>query len=141
MKKKSKKNLHADYQSASFKKFVSDYKEGMFQDMSRDGAYIMPHFKETWDYIEECLEEDDRYINLLIPFMTFYLNLILLEEDKEERKKHIWGVWYYLKLDEPLFKYRFKEESEKLVQHVDRLVLKMIRDEYPAFLKWLHYYK
>ena len=141
MKKKTKKNLHVDYRSESFKKFVSDYKEGMFQDMSRDGAYIMPHFKETWDYIEECLEEDDRYINLLIPFMTFYLNLILLDDDKEERKKHIWGVWYYLKLDEPLFNYRFKEESEKLVQHVDSLVLKMIRDEYPDFLKWLHYYK
>ena len=141
MKKKTKKNLHVDYQSESFKKFVSDYKEGMFQDMSRDGAYIMPHFKKIWDYIEEELEEDDRYINLLIPFMTFYLNLMLMDEDKEERKKHIWGVWYYLKLDEPLFNYRFKEESEKLVQRVDSLVLKMIRDEYPDFLKWLHYYK
>ena len=141
MKKKSKKNLHADYQSVSFKQFVSDYKECMFRDMSRDGAYVMPHFKDTWDYLEENLEVDDRYINLLIPYMFFYLNLILLDDDKEERKKEIWGVWYYLKLDEPLFKYRFKEESEKLVQYVDSLVLEMIKDEYPAYIKWLHYYK
>lgn len=141
MKKKTKKNLRTDYQSVSFKQFVADYKESMFRDMARDGADMIPSFKETWDYIEENMEENDRFINVLIPFMFFYLNLILLEDNKEERKKHIWGIWYYLKLDEPLFKYRFKEESEKLVQYVDRLVLKMIKEEYPAFLKWLHYYK
>ena len=88
MKKKAKKNLRTDYQSVSFKQFVADYKESMFRDMARDGADMIPSFKETWDYIEENMEENDRFINVLIPFMFFTLFLIVLQQDKVQVEKH-----------------------------------------------------
>ena len=137
MKKKAKKNLRTDYQSVSFKQFVADYKESMFRDMARDGADMIPSFKETWDYIEENMEENDRFINVLIPFMFFYLNLILLEDNKEERKKHIWGIWYYLKLDEPLLICHFQKESEQLILEVEQQIHQILEGDYPEFLEVL----
>ena len=136
MKKKTKKNLHVDTPTVSFKDYVNGSKEFEFIKMAKNGAKTLPFFKETWDFIERNLENDDRYINVLIPFMTFYLHTAMLEEDKELREKYIWGIWYYLKLDEPMLICHFQKESEKLLQEVDQQILQIVKYDYPDFLKY-----
>ena len=136
MKKKTKKNQTPDCQTMSFSEYLKFSKEYEFIKMAKDGAKTLPFFKETWDFIEKNLEEDDRYINVLIPFMTFYLHTAMLEEDKELREKYIWGIWYYLKLDEPMLICHFQKESEKLLEEVDQQILQIVKDDYPDFLKY-----
>ena len=68
--------------------------------------------------------------------MTFYLHTAMLEENKELREKYIWGIWYYLKLDEPMLICHFQKESEKLLQEVDQQILQIVKDDYPDFLKY-----
>ena len=136
MKKKTKKNQTPDCQTMSFGEYLKFSKEYEFIKMAKDGAKTLPFFKETWDFIEKNLEEDDRYINVLIPFMTFYLHTAMLEEDKELREKYIWGIWYYLKLDEPMLICHFQKESEKLLEEVDQQILQIVKDDYPDFLKY-----
>ena len=136
MKKKNKKNQTTDCLTVSFSDYLKFSKEYEFIKMTKKGAKTLPFFKETWDFIEKNLEEDDRYINALIPFMSFYLNVAMLEEDKELREKHIWGIWYYLKLDEPMLVCHFQKESEELRQEVDRQLLQILKKDYPDFLKY-----
>ena len=136
MKKKNKKIQTTDCPTVSFSDYLKFSKEYEFIKMTKKGAKTLPFFKETWDFIEKNLEEDDRYINALIPFMSFYLNVAMLEEDKELREKHIWGIWYYLKLDEPMLVCHFQKESEELRQEVDRQLLQILKKDYPDFLKY-----
>ena len=136
MKKKTKKNQTTDCPTVSFSDYLKFSKEYEFIKMTKKGAKTLPFFKETWDFIEKNLEEDDRYINALIPFMSFYLNVAMLEEDKELREKFIWGIWYYLKLDEPMLICHFQKESEKLLQEVDQQILQIVKYDYPDFLKY-----
>ena len=136
MKKKNKKIQTTDCPTVSFSDYVKFSKEYEFIKMTKKGAKTLPFFKETWDFIEKNLEEDDRYINALIPFMSFYLNVAMLEEDKELREKHIWGIWYYLKLDEPMLICHFQKESQELLQEVDRQLIQILKDDYPDFLKY-----
>ena len=136
MKKKTKKNQTTDCLTVSFSEYVKYSKDYEFIKMAKKGADTLPFFKETWDFIEKNLEKDDRYINALIPFMSFYLNVAMLEEDKELREKHIWGIWYYLKLDEPMLICHFQKESQELLQEVDRQLIQILKDDYPDFLKY-----
>ena len=136
MKKKNKKIQTAVCPTVSFSEYVKYSKDYEFIKMAKKGADTLPFFKESWGFIEKNLEEDDRYINVLIPFMTFYLHTAILEEDKELREKHIWGIWYYLKLDEPMLVCRFQKESEELLQEVDHQLLQILKDDYPDFLKY-----
>lgn len=136
MKKKNKKIQTTDCPTVSFSDYLKFSKEYEFIKMTKKGAKTLPFFKETWDFIEKNLEEDDRYINALIPFMSFYLNVAMLEEDKELREKYIWGIWYYLKLDEPMLVCHFQKESEELIQKVDQQLLQILKDDYPDFLKY-----
>ena len=136
MKKKNKKIQTTDCPTVSFSDYLKFSKEYEFIKMTKKGAKTLPFFKETWDFIEKNLEKDDRYINALIPFMSFYLNVAMLEEDKELREKHIWGIWYYLKLDEPMLVCHFQKESEELRQEVDRQLLQILKKDYPDFLKY-----
>ena len=136
MKKKTKKNQTAVCPTVSFSDYVKFSKEYEFIKMTKKGAKTLPFFKETWDFIEKNMEKDDRYINVLIPFMTFYLHTAILEEDKELREKHIWGIWYYLKLDEPMLVCRFQKESEELLREVDQQLLQILKEDYPDFLKY-----
>ena len=136
MKKKNKKNQTTDCLTVSFSEYVKYSKDYEFIKMVKKGADTLPFFKETWDFIEKNLEEDDRYINALIPFMSFYLNVAMLEGDKELREKFIWGIWYYLKLDEPLLICHFQKESEKLLHEVDLQIYQILCDDYSDFLKY-----
>ena len=136
MKKKNKKNQTTDCLTVSFSEYVKYSKDYEFIKMVKKGAKTLPFFKETWDFIEKNLEEDDRYINVLIPFMTFYLHTAMLEEDKALREKYIWGIWYYLKLDEPMLICHFQKESQELLQEVDRQLIQILKDDYPDFLKY-----
>ena len=136
MKKKNKKIQTTDCPTVSFSDYLKFSKEYEFIKMTKKGAKTLPFFKETWDFIEKNLEEDDRYINALIPFMSFYLNVAMLEEDKELREKFIWGIWYYLKLDEPLLICHFQKESEKLLHEVDLQIYQILCDDYSDFLKY-----
>ena len=136
MKKKNKKIQTTDCPTVSFSDYLKFSKEYEFIKMTKKGAKTLPFFKETWDFIEKNLEKDDRYINALIPFMSFYLNVAMLEEDKELREKYIWGIWYYLKLDEPMLVCHFQKESEKLLQEVDQQILQIVKYDYPDFLKY-----
>ena len=95
MKKKTKKNQTTDCLTVPFSNYLKFSKEYEFIKMAKNGADTLPFFKETWDFIEKNLENDDRYINVLIPFMTTYLHLAMLEEDKKLREKYIWSIWYY----------------------------------------------
>ncbi len=141
MKRKTKKNLRVDYSSKDFQDFVTESKNQLFIEMANYGTQTLPSFKKTWHMIEEGLEEDDRYINVLVSFISFSLSVVLLNNNKKQRDKYIWSLWYYLKLDEPLLKSRFKAESEKLVQEIDSMILQILKDEYPIYLKWLHEHK
>ena len=136
MMKKNKKIQTTDCPTVSFSDYLKFSKEYKFIKMAKKGADTLPFFKESWDFIEKNLEKDDRYINALIPFMSFYLNVAMLEEDKELREKHIWGIWYYLKLDEPMLVCHFQKESEELRQEVDRQLLQILKKDYPDFLKY-----
>ena len=136
MKKKTKKNQTPDCQTMSFGEYLKFSKEYEFIKMAKDGAKTLPFFKETWDFIEKNLENDDRYINVLIPFMTTYLHIAMLEENKKLREKYIWSIWYYLKLDEPMLICHFQKESEKLLQEVDQQILQIVKYDYPDFLKY-----
>ena len=136
MKKKNKKNQTTDCLTVSFSEYVKYSKDYKFIKMAKKGADTLPFFKESWDFIEKNLEKDDRYINALIPFMSFYLNVAMLEEDKELREKFIWGIWYYLKLDEPLLICHFQKESEKLLHEVDLQIYQILCDDYSDFLKY-----
>ena len=135
MKKKNKKNQTTDCLTVSFSEYVKYSKDYELIKMAKKGADTLPFFKETWDFIEKNLEEDDRYINVLIPFMTFYLHTAILEEDKELREKHIWGIWYYLKLDEPLLICHFQKESEQLILEVEQQIHQILEGDYPEFLE------
>lgn len=135
MKKKNKKIQTAVCPTVSFSDYVKFSKEYEFIKMTKKGAKTLPFFKETWDFIEKNMEKDDRYINVLIPFMTFYLHIAILEEDKELREKFIWGIWYYLKFDESMLICHFLEESEKLIQEVDQQIIQILRDDYSEFLE------
>ena len=135
MKKKNKKIQTTDCPTVSFSDYLKFSKEYKFIKMAKKGADTLPFFKETWDFIEKNLEEDDRYINALIPFMSFYLNVAMLEGDKELREKFIWGIWYYLKLDEPLLICHFQKESEKLLHELDLQIYQILCDDYSDFLK------
>ncbi len=135
MKKKTKKNQTTVCPSVSFSHYLKYSKQYEFIKMAKNGAETLPYFKEIWDFIEESLEDDDRYINALIPFMNFCLQIALLENNKELREKYIWGIWYYLKLDEPILICHFKKESERLVQEVDQQILQIVKNDYAAFLK------
>ncbi len=135
MKKKTKKNQTTDCSSVSFSHYFEYSKKYEFIKMAKNGAETLPFFKETWDFIEESLEDDDRFISVLIPFMTFYLHIALLESNKELREKYIWGIWYYLKLDEPMLISHFQKESEKLVQEVEQQILQILKNDYSDFLK------
>ena len=137
MKKKTKKNLHVDTPTVSFKDYVNGSKEFEFIKMAKNGADTLPFFKETWDFIEKNLENDDRYINVLIPFMTTYLHIAMLEEDKKLREKYIWSIWYYLKLDEPLLICHFQKESEQLILEVEQQIHQILEGDYPEFLEEL----
>ena len=137
MKKKTKKNLHVDTPTVSFKDYVNGSKEFEFIKMAKKGADTLPFFKETWDFIEKNLENDDRYINVLIPFMTTYLHIAMLEEDKKLREKYIWSIWYYLKLDEPLLICHFQKESEQLILEVEQQIHQILEGDYPEFLEEL----
>ena len=137
MKKKTKKNLHVDTPTVSFKDYVNGSKEFEFIKMAKNGAKTLPFFKETWDFIERNLENDDRYINVLIPFMTTYLHIAMLEKDKKLREKYIWSIWYYLKLDEPLLICHFQKESEQLILEVEQQIHQILEGDYPEFLEEL----
>ena len=135
MKKKTKKNQTPDCQTMSFGEYLKFSKEYEFIKMAKDGAKTLPFFKETWDFIEKNLENDDRYINVLIPFMTTYLHIAMLEEDKKLREKYIWSIWYYLKLDEPLLICHFQKESEQLILEVEQQIHQILEGDYPEFLE------
>ena len=135
-KKKTKKNQTTDGLTVPFSNYLKFSKEYEFIKMTKNGADTLPFFKETWDFIEKNLENDDRYINVLIPFMTTYLHIAMLEEDKKLREKYIWSIWYYLKLDEPMLVCHFQKESEELRQEVDRQLLQILKKDYPDFLKY-----
>ena len=137
MKKKNKKIQTTDCPTVSFSDYLKFSKEYEFIKMTKKGAKTLPFFKETWDCIEKNLEEDDKYINALIPFMSFYLNVAMLEEDKELREKYIWGIWYYLKLDEPLLICHFQKESEQLILEVEQQIHQILEGDYPEFLEEL----
>lgn len=136
MKKKTRKNQRTDRPYVSFSDYLKHSKKFEFIKMAKNGAETLPFFKDTWSFIEKNLDENDSYINALIPFMTFYLHIAMLEENKELREKYIWGIWYYLKLDEPLLISRFQKESEKLVQEVDQQILQILKNDYHGFLEW-----
>ena len=137
MKKKTKKNQTTDCLTVPFSNYLKFSKEYEFIKMAKNGADTLPFFKETWDFIEKNLENDDRYINVLIPFMTTYLHIAMLEKDKKLREKYIWSIWYYLKLDEPMLVCHFQKESEELIQKVDQQHLQILKDDYPEFLEEL----
>ena len=135
MKKKTKKNLHVDTPTVSFKDYVNGSKEFEFIKMAKNGAKTLPFFKETWDFIERNLENDDRYINVFIPFMSYNLHLAMLEDDKKLREKYIWSIWYYLKLDEPLLICHFQKESEQLILEADQQIHQILEGDYSEFLE------
>ena len=135
MKKKTKKNQTTDCLTVSFSEYVKYSKDYELIKMAKKGADTLPFFKETWDFIEKNLENDDRYINVLIPFMTTYLHIAMLEEDKKLREKYIWSIWYYLKLDEPLLICHFQKESEQLILEVEQQIHQILEGDYPEFLE------
>jgi hypothetical protein len=137
MKKKTKKNQTTDCLTVPFSNYLKFSKEYEFIKMAKNGADTLPFFKETWDFIEKNLENDDRYINVLIPFMTTYLHIAMLEEDKKLREKYIWSIWYYLKLDEPLLICHFQKESEQLILEVEQQIHQILEGDYPEFLEVL----
>ena len=137
MKKKTKKNQTTDCLTVPFSNYLKFSKEYEFIKMAKNGADTLPFFKETWDFIERNLENDDRYINVLIPFMSYNLHLAMLEEDKKLREKYIWSIWYYLKLDEPLLICHFQKESEQLILEVEQQIHQILEGDYPEFLEEL----
>ena len=59
MKKKNKKIQTAVCPTVSFSEYVKYSKDYELIKMAKKGADTLPFFKETWDFIEKNLEEDD----------------------------------------------------------------------------------
>ena len=130
MKNKEKKRKSKANHSKRFVAFVNDYKRAMFEKLDKEGTDTLPYFKELWVIAEDGLEEDDEHIYTLVPLYLTYYNMIRLTVSRKKQEAYLWGLWYHLQLDYPLFDEQFRDQTKHMADLIEMNINSIIRKEY-----------
>lgn len=110
----------------AFDKYLNTYLVNTYKGMdSGRRKYIAIPFH---DEFEEKFEDDDRYINVLIPLYTAFLNDALYTDNSEEKKMKLLSLWYHVQMDVVPFKMTFPDETEDFMYKLNLAVITSVWD-------------
>lgn len=96
--------------------------------------------KLPWDGNEEFdknlyaqkkkFQADDRYVNVLIPLYTAFLNDALYSKTKDERNQKLLSLWYHVQSDVVPFNMTFPEETEDFMLTLNVAVVNLVWEKF-----------
>lgn len=111
-----------------FDKYLDTYLKNAFKGVENGTRkYIpIPYLEE----FEEKFEDDDRYVNVLIPLYTAFLNDALYSKTKDERNQKLLSLWYHVQSDVVPFNMTFPDETEDFMLTLNVAVVNLVWEKF-----------
>jgi len=111
-----------------FDKYLDTYLKNTFKGMMNGTRnYIAIPFHEEF---EEKFENDDRYINVLLPLYTAFLNDALYTSNREKKNLKLLSLWFHVQEDVVTFSTSFPEETERFMLIMNLAVIDLVWKKY-----------
>jgi len=111
-----------------FDKYLDTYLKNTLKGMANGTRnFISIPFLEEF---EEKFEFDDRYINVLLPLYTAFLNDALYTKNLDERNKKLLSLWFHVQSDVVTFHLSFPDKTDDFILTLNLAVINLVWEKF-----------
>ena len=108
-------------------KFMRFAERRMSQELMGNGENR--RYDSLFEKLDEAFDNDDRYVEPLVEYLTCRLHMAKLDGDKRRRERGIWWVWYHVTM-EGCYVQVFSRCFDPLLEELRTELMSLLHEEY-----------